>query len=132
MLVASLSLMGVPFLSGFFSKELVLNVVLLSGGVVGKFSYLCGLFTTVLTAVYSVRLLFFVFFCKPRNSRKKLANFVSTPVYLRKYMYLLACGSVFSGYLGNDIFVGAGRHIFQNNVSGVYGGVPVISAECLP
>lgn len=59
---ASLAIMGFPFLTGFYSKDLILELLLASFQVHGLFLYTLALLAAFLTAAYSFRLLFYVFF----------------------------------------------------------------------
>lgn len=115
MLVASLSLMGVPFFSGYFSKEALINVTYLSGTWCGYFGYCCSLLTTLLTSLYSIRLLYFVFFGEFRGAKKKALTFVAIPNFIRPYLYFLGFGSIFSGFFLKVFFTGVGAHVFYRS-----------------
>ena len=58
-LVANLSLCGVPFLSGFFSKDLILEIILIRG--INLLVFVLAILATALTVMYSVRLAFLIF-----------------------------------------------------------------------
>src|SRR5471030_838848 len=59
--IGSLSLAGIPFFSGFFSKDSILAAAWASGTAVGRYSFCLGVFTAFLTAFYSWRLLIMTF-----------------------------------------------------------------------
>ena len=63
-LVGSLALVGIPPLSGFFSKDSILASALASGGY-GQLLFAAGLAGTLLTGIYTFRLLFIVFLGEP-------------------------------------------------------------------
>jgi NADH-ubiquinone oxidoreductase chain 5 len=58
--VANLALCGLPFLSGFYSKDLILEIVLIRN--INIFSYFLFFFSTGLTVIYSLRLFYYTFF----------------------------------------------------------------------
>jgi NADH-ubiquinone oxidoreductase chain 5 len=60
-LIGSLSLMGFPFLSGFYSKDSILEVAAATYSVSGSFAFWLGLGGAVCTAFYSFRLIYFTF-----------------------------------------------------------------------
>jgi NADH-ubiquinone oxidoreductase chain 5 len=62
MLIGSMAIIGFPFLSGFYSKDLVLELAYSRYVIDAHFIYTLGISTAFLTAVYSIRLLIFVFF----------------------------------------------------------------------
>ena len=64
-LVGFLSIIGFPFLTGFYSKDIILELAFSRLLVDGFFIYFLGIFTAFFTAIYSLRLLLFVFFFKP-------------------------------------------------------------------
>jgi NADH-quinone oxidoreductase subunit L len=63
-LVGSLALVGIPPLSGFFSKDSILASALASGGY-GQLLFAAGLVGALLTGIYTFRLLFIVFLGEP-------------------------------------------------------------------
>jgi NADH-quinone oxidoreductase subunit L len=63
-LIGSLALVGIPPLSGFFSKDSILASALASGGW-GVVWFAAGVVGALLTGLYTFRLLFIVFFGKP-------------------------------------------------------------------
>jgi proton-translocating NADH-quinone oxidoreductase chain L len=65
MLIGSLSLMGMPFLTGFYSKDVILEVAYGSYTNAGHFAYVLGSMAAFLTAFYSFRLLYLTFLSKP-------------------------------------------------------------------
>jgi NADH-quinone oxidoreductase subunit L len=65
-IVGWLAISGVPPFSGFFSKDEILFFAWGSGGAQGRALWAIGLVTALLTAFYMSRLVFMVFFGKPR------------------------------------------------------------------
>ena len=63
-LIGSLALVGIPPLSGFFSKDAILASALASGGF-GQFLFVVGLVGALLTGLYTFRLFFLVFLGEP-------------------------------------------------------------------
>jgi proton-translocating NADH-quinone oxidoreductase chain L len=116
MLIASLSLMGFPFFSGFYSKELILFVTYLDQF---RFSYLkFGLLylASILTVLYSLKILYKVFFNKPLGYKKKyLLAHEASPIVLVIYSILIFF-SIFSGYLLKDMLVGHGSLFLVNSI----------------
>lgn len=130
--IASLSLMGFPFFSGFYSKDMILDVVFSSSIPGSKFSYLCGSFAAFLTSFYSIRLLFFVFFKKPRGSQRRFLQLTPISFPLAALLAFLFFGSVFSGYLFKDFFVGIGSFTLQHCIFIFPKHNNFINAEFLP
>jgi proton-translocating NADH-quinone oxidoreductase chain L len=67
LLVGTLALIGLPFLTGFYSKDLILELGCARYSLVGNFGYILTLFSVVTTSYYSFRLLFLVFYSNPVN-----------------------------------------------------------------
>merc|ERR1712105_116246 len=57
MLVANIRLCGLPFLRGFYSKDLIIEILLIKGNL---FLFIFIIFGTILTVLYSCRLRFLV------------------------------------------------------------------------
>ena len=91
--IGTAALMGVPFLSGFWSKEAVLGAAYDSGC---KVLFLAGAATAALTAFYMTRLLIVAFFGKPRTDSAHHAT--EAPMVMILPLAILAIFSVLSGY----------------------------------
>jgi len=91
--IGTAALMGVPFLSGFWSKEAVLGAAFDSGC---RALFLAGAATAALTAFYMTRLLIVAFFGKPRTDSAHHAT--EAPMVMILPLAILAIFSVLSGY----------------------------------
>jgi NADH-quinone oxidoreductase subunit L len=91
--IGNAALMGVPFLSGFWSKEAVLGAAYDSGC---KVLFLAGAATAALTAFYMTRLLIVAFFGKPRTDSAHHAT--EAPMVMILPLAILSIFSVLSGY----------------------------------
>nr|WJJ70081.1 NADH dehydrogenase subunit 5 [Resomia ornicephala] len=69
-IIGSISLMGLPFMTGFYSKDLILELVYQKHYL--SFSLWLGLGAAFATAFYSFRLIYNSFFCKPQFYKKAL------------------------------------------------------------
>jgi NADH-ubiquinone oxidoreductase chain 5 len=70
MVIGSLALNGISVLTGFYSKDLILEVSYGKYNVLGYFSYFLGTFGAFFTAFYSTRLLYLTFLSKPMGHRQ--------------------------------------------------------------
>jgi NADH-quinone oxidoreductase subunit L len=105
--IGYLALIGCPFLSGFFSKD----VVLLAAHQKGPIFFIPALFTVVLTAFYMTRLMVVVFFGEPRSDEAKHGR--DGPPAMTVPLIILAVASVFAGYafIGERMF---GEHMWHD------------------
>ena len=104
MWIGSLSLAGIPFFAGFYSKDSILNAAWASGTAVGRYSYCLGIFTAFLTAFYSWRLLIMTFHGKPRADEETMHHVHESPWVMLIPLFVLAAGAVFAGYLAEEWF----------------------------
>jgi len=105
MLLASLSLVGFPFLSGFYSKDFLLEATY---SLFGKFSfviYFISAISTLCSSFYSFRLIFFVFFGDMAMSKKVLKTASESSYFLYIPLIVLTIFSIFSGYFSKDLMV---------------------------
>lgn len=108
-LIGSLSLAGFPFLTGFYSKDLILEFAFSTFTVSSYFVFWLALLTVALTSFYSFRLLFFLFYHKPFSlNYTYYSNIHSTNFFGLFPLALLALFAIFFGYLFKDLFVGLG------------------------
>lgn len=106
--VGSLALMGIPFLSGFYSKDFILELVGSSVFTAANFAYMLGLISALFTSYYSFRLLYLTFFGNSRTARLALEHTHELSGRMAFALFVLTVGSVFLGVCGKDLFVGIG------------------------
>lgn len=100
-LIGSLSLMGFPYLTGFYSKDLILELSFDKYYI--TFAYWLGGLSALLTAFYSIRLIYLTFLTNP-NSKKETLIYTHEPSLNTLFpLFLLALGSIFVGYLTKEI-----------------------------
>ena len=105
--IGSLSLMGFPFLTGFYSKDALLE---LSYGIYETksfFAYWLGTISAFLTSFYSIRLLYLTFLGSNNSTKKILLNVHESSWILLFPLYVLCVGSIFVGFFFKELFLGA-------------------------
>ncbi len=107
-LVAVLAISGVPFFSGFFSKDAILAYTFNSGlveGYGGPLLYVVLLVTAGMTAFYMFRWYYRVFAGAERLTREAKAHLHESPALMTVPLVVLAFFSIFAGYIGVPEFV---------------------------
>jgi NADH-quinone oxidoreductase subunit L len=112
MWIGSLSLAGIPFFSGYYSKDRILEAAWASDSWVGHYAFALGIFAAFLTAFYSWRLIFLTFNGKTRADHHTFDHAHESPQVMLWPLYVLAAGAIAAGYLGSDYFVGEGQAAF--------------------
>ena len=112
MLIGTLALTGFPFLSGFYSKDAIIEFAYLRNSSLGNYAATIGIFTAFLTSVYSWRL-FFKTFHGPYNNLKIPINETheSSFIMLGPLLFL-AIGAIFAGYFFKTTFIGHNSYDF--------------------
>ena len=106
MLIGTLALTGFPFLSGFYSKDAIIEFAYLKGNTVGLYAAYIGIFTALLTSIYSWRLIFKTFHGNYNNSILKIETMHESPPIMIIPLIFLALGAIFSGIMFKDLFIG--------------------------
>lgn len=130
-LIGSLSLMGFPFLTGFYSKDLILEIAFSTFNETGHFAYWLGTVGAFFTAFYSTRLLFFAFLSETNAYKNVIKNAHDVPLEMGLPLALLALGSIFIGYISRDMFVGLGTNFWNNSIYIMPNNNQMIDAEFL-
>ena len=106
MLIGTLALTGFPFLSGFYSKDAIIEFAYLANTPLGNYAASVGILTAFFTSIYSWRL-FFKVFHGPYNNKKILINEThESPIVMLLPLVFLSIGAIFSGYIFKNIFLG--------------------------
>jgi NADH-quinone oxidoreductase subunit L len=108
MIIGTLALTGFPFLSGFYSKDAIIEFAYLKGNTTGYYAAGIGIFTALLTSIYSWRLIFKTFHGSYNNKKLKIEEMRESPIVMLLPLIILAIGSVFAGFLFKDLFIGSG------------------------
>ena len=106
MLIGTLALTGFPFLSGFYSKDAIIEFAYLRNSTLGNYAATIGIFTAFLTSIYSWRLIFKTFH-GPYNNKKVLINEThESPIIMLAPLLFLSIGAIFAGYYFKETFIG--------------------------
>ena len=108
MMIGTLALTGFPFLSGFYSKDLIIEFAYLKGNTVGYYACAIGIFTALLTSIYSWRLVFKTFHGEYNNKSQPISKIHESPLIMIVPLIILAIGSVLAGFIFKDLFMGYG------------------------
>lgn len=112
--IASLSLMAIPGLTGYYSKDIIIESLYGSYTFTGYIIYWFALASATLTSIYSVRLVYYVFFNTPNNPKYVYMHLNENPVLMYIPMIILAIFSIFVGYLAKDLYLGLGTGFYNS------------------
>jgi NADH-ubiquinone oxidoreductase chain 5 len=112
MLIGSLALIGFPFLTGFYSKDTILEIAYAKYTIIGHFCYYLGTFAAFFTAFYSTKLLFLVFLSEPNGNRISTLNAHEGSWRMTLPLFLLTLFSISVGFLTKEIFIGFGTNFW--------------------
>ena len=137
MLIGSLALVGFPFLTGFYSKDFILelsqvfrysNIYLFYGA----FACWLGNASVFFTAFYSFRLIYLTFINNFNGYRILLNKVHESEILMILPLIILALGSIFIGFLTKDFFIGFGTDFWGNSIFTLPKNLFFIEAEFLP
>ena len=106
MLIGTLALTGFPFLSGFYSKDAIIEFAYFKNSSIGHYAMTIGILTAFLTAIYSWRLFFKTFHGKYNNSNLPIEKMHESPLVMLIPLIFLALGALFAGYAFKELLIG--------------------------
>ncbi len=106
MLIGTLALTGFPFLSGFYSKDAIIEFAFIKNSTIGNYAATIGIFTAFLTSVYSWRLIFKTFHGSYNNKTIPIESTHESPLVMLLPLLILSLGAIFAGFYFKDIFIG--------------------------
>ena len=105
MIIGTLALTGFPLLSGFYSKDAIIEFAYLHGTSVGYMAAIVGIFTAFLTSIYSWRLIFKTFHGKYNNKDIEINKIHESPYVMTVPLIVLAIGSIVVGFVFKNLFL---------------------------
>ena len=115
MIIASLSLVAFPFMTGFYSKDFILE------SAYGQFYfssisvYFIAIVAAIFTTLYSVKVLYLTFLANPNGPLKNYKIAHESGIYMSLPLIVLAIFSIFFGFITKDVFIGLGTGFFVDN-----------------
>jgi NADH-quinone oxidoreductase subunit L len=109
MIIGTLALTGFPFLSGYYSKDAIIEFAYLKGNTTGYYAASIGIFTAFLTSIYSWRLIFKTFHGNYNNKKIKINETHESPLIMIIPLIILSFGAIFAGFLFKDLFLSHGE-----------------------
>ena len=113
-LIASLALMGFPFLTGFYSKDIIIELAYSKYLTSGRFIHWLGLLTAGCTAYYSIKSMYLTFIIKTNSYRSIIKDAQEGTFVMILPLIILCFFSIFIGFLTKDLFIGLGSDFFEN------------------
>ena len=132
MAIGSLALIGFPFLTGFYSKDLILEVAFSKYDCSGYLSYSFGTISAFLTTFYSTRLLFLAFLSNTNGYKPVIVNVCDSSYQISVVLGILAVPSILVGFFSKDMIVGWGSCFWGNALYNSPKTVNVIDSEFIP
>jgi len=132
MVLGSLALVGFPYLTGFYSKDVILEVAYAKYTLTGNFAYWLGTVSALCTSYYSFRLLYLTFLASPQMVKSSLNHVHDAPFLMGFSLSCLAVGSIFAGFLSKDMMIGLGSNFWGNALFTLPSNTLIIESEYIP
>lgn len=114
-LIASLSLVAFPFMTGFYSKDFILESAYGQYYFSSVDVYFIAVIGAIFTTLYSVKVIYLTFLANPNGPLNYYRNAHEGDIFLSLPLVILAIFSIYFGYLTKDIFIGLGSGFFTDN-----------------
>lgn len=115
MLIASLSLVAFPFMTGFYSKDFILESAYGQHSFSGTTVYFIASIGAMFTTLYSVKVLYLTFLANPSGPVVDYNKAHEGDIFMSLPLIILAIFSIFFGYITKDLFIGMGTNFFADN-----------------
>jgi NADH-ubiquinone oxidoreductase chain 5 len=114
-LIASLSLIALPFMSGFYSKDFILESAFGQFFFSSIVVYFIAIIGASFTTLYSIKILYLAFISNPNGLLIDYKNTHEGDIFMSSPLIILAVFSIFFGYITKDLFIGMGTDLFLDN-----------------
>ena len=106
MILGTLALTGFPLLSGYYSKDAIIEFAFVSQTKFGLYAASIGVLTALMTSIYSWRLIFKTFHGKYNNKKLAIETMHESPITMMAPLIILAIGAIFAGMFFKELFIG--------------------------
>lgn len=116
--IGSISLMAFPFMTGFYSKDLLLEIIQIPTNYTKSIAYIFAIQAAYLSAIYSIRQIILTFLSKPNFPFSLIFHkiLIDPNFFMFFPLFFQTFGSVFFGYLFHEIFQSYGSNFYQNSI----------------
>lgn len=114
-LIASLSLVAFPFMTGFYSKDFILESAYGQYNFSSVNVYVIAVIGAMFTTLYSVKVLYLTFLTNPNGPVNYYRNAHESDIFISLPLVVLAIFSIYFGFITKDIFIGLGSGFFTDN-----------------
>ena len=104
-LLGNLSLMAFPFITGFYSKDFLLELLLVPHSFTHTIAYLFTLFAALFTTLYTIRLLMKAMLSRPQFPLTYLGHLHPESFLTTFPLIILSIGALIIGFLTQDLFL---------------------------
>jgi NADH-ubiquinone oxidoreductase chain 5 len=115
MLIASLSLVAFPFMTGFYSKDFILESAYGQYYFSSTVVYIIATIGAMFTTLYSVKVLYLTFLTNPNGPLINYKQAHEGDIFMSAPLMVLAVFSIFFGFITKDMFIGLGSGFFSDN-----------------
>src|SRR5271155_5508662 len=115
-LIASLSLAAFPWFSGYFSKDLIIELAYGSYSSLGYLVYLLAVIAACFTMLYSVKLIYLTFLTYANAPKGNYEKAHESPLAMSLPLIILGILSVYLGNISKDYFIGLGSQGLGNSI----------------
>lgn len=112
-LIGSLALMGFPFLTGFYSKDVIIEITYGKYTIDGSFAHWLSIISAVFTSIYSLRLIFLTFIIPSNGYKQIIRNAHDLSLVMGIPLIILGICTIFVGFICKDMFIGLGSNFWQ-------------------
>ena len=132
MLIGTLAITGLPLLSGYYSKDLIIQAAYASDGGGAAFAFFLTVVAALMTSFYSWRLIFLTFFGETRADAHTFDHAHEGPWVMRIPLAILAVGALFAGAFFQQYFIGIEKVTFWDSALVVASGDIMNAAQDVP
>jgi NADH-ubiquinone oxidoreductase chain 5 len=115
-LIASLSLAALPWLSGYYSKDLIIELTFGTYTALGNLIYLLAVIAACFTMLYSVKLIYLTFLSNANAPKENYIKAHESSLFMTIPLIILGILSVYLGNLSKDFFIGLGSQGLGNSI----------------